>query len=81
MRPTKHYARQASGAGKIKSNYSAGILAYLIESIKAIENRVWVFSYSIEEARQRYAGGRQLLRLAVACLILALLRLAGACYA
>jgi hypothetical protein len=38
---------------------------------------VWVMSYSMEEARQRYADRRQLLRQAGACLALALLRLAG----
>lgn len=38
---------------------------------------VWVLSYRMEEARQRYAGRRQLLRRAGACLALALLRLAG----
>lgn len=43
----------------------------------AIANRVWVMSYSMEEARQRYADRRQLLRQAGACLALALLRLAG----
>ena len=39
--------------------------------------RVWVLSYSLEEARQRYADRRQLLRQAGVCLLLALLRLAG----
>lgn len=43
----------------------------------AIAYRVWVMSYSLEEARQRYADQRQLLRQAGACLALALLRLAG----
>ena len=43
----------------------------------AIAYRVWVMSYSMEEARQRYADRRQLLRQAGACLALALLRLAG----
>ena len=40
-------------------------------------SRVWVLAYSLEEARQRYADRRQLLRQAAACLLLALLRLAG----
>ena len=39
--------------------------------------RIWVLSYSLEEARQRYADRRQLLRQAAACIALALLRLAG----
>lgn len=43
--------------------------------------RIWVLSYSIEEARQRYANRRQPLRQAGACLLLALLRLSGARYA
>ena len=43
----------------------------------AIAYRLWVMSYSVEEARQRYADRRQLLRQAGACLALALLRLAG----
>lgn len=43
----------------------------------AIAYRLWVMSYSMEEARQRYADRRQLLRQAGACLALALLRLAG----
>ncbi len=43
----------------------------------AVAYRVWVMSYSMEEARQRYADRRQLLRQAAACIALALLRLAG----
>ena len=38
---------------------------------------VWVQSYRLEEARQRYSSRRQLLRQAGACLLLALLGLAG----
>ncbi len=40
-------------------------------------SRIWVLTYSMEEARQRYADRRQLLRQAGACLILVLLRLVG----
>lgn len=40
-------------------------------------SRIWVLTYSMEEARQRYADKRQLLRQAGACVILVLLRLAG----
>lgn len=42
---------------------------------------VWVLSYRMEEARQRFANRRQLLRQAGACLALALLRLAGVIHA
>jgi hypothetical protein len=38
---------------------------------------VWVLAYSLEEARQRYADRRQLLRQAGACIVLAVLRLVG----
>jgi len=49
-----------------------------ISSVKdRLTSRVWALSYSAEEARQRYADRRQLLRQAGACLILALLRLIG----
>lgn len=48
------------------------------EAIKPdLSCRLWVFAYDLEEARARYADRRQLLRQAGACLILALLRLAG----
>ena len=43
--------------------------------------RVWVVTYCLEESRQSYADRRQLLRQAGACLLLALLRLAGVRYA
>ena len=46
-----------------------------------LASRIWVLSYSLEEARQRYADRRQLLRQAAACLLLALLRLVGVRYA
>ena len=39
--------------------------------------RLWAMTYSLEEARQRYADRRQLLRQAGVCLLLALLRLLG----
>lgn len=38
---------------------------------------VWVLSYRMEEARQRYASRRQLVKQAGACLALALMRQAG----
>lgn len=43
----------------------------------AIAYRVWVMTYCLEEARQRYADRRQLLRQAGACIGLAVLRLIG----
>lgn len=43
-----------------------------------LSENIWALSYRIEEARQRYAGRRQLLRQAGACIGLAVLRLAGA---
>jgi hypothetical protein len=39
--------------------------------------RIWVLTYSMEEARQRYADRRQLLPQAGVCLLLILLRLVG----
>lgn len=42
-----------------------------------IGRTLWVATYAIEEARQHYADRRQLLRQAGACIVLALLRLAG----
>ena len=42
-----------------------------------LTRRVWVLNYSLEEARQRYADRRQLLREACVCVALAMLRLAG----
>lgn len=42
-------------------------------------SRIWVLTYSMEQARQRYADRRQLLRQAWACLALVLLRLVGVC--
>lgn len=80
MNRTNENARRQSGVWKIKSGDNRGIFSYLRESIKALENCAWVLSYSIEEARQRFAGRRQLLRQAAACLILALLRLVGVRY-
>lgn len=38
---------------------------------------VWTLAYSLEEARQRYADRRQLMRQAGACIGLAVLRLVG----
>jgi hypothetical protein len=38
---------------------------------------VWRLAYDTESARERFAARRQLLRQAVACLILAFLRLVG----
>ena len=46
-----------------------------------IASRVWLLAYSLEEARQRYADRRQLLRQAGACLALALLRVAEVLHA
>lgn len=45
---------------------------------RAITNRLWVFTYQLEESRQLYAGKRQLWRQAATCLVLSLMRLAGA---
>lgn len=49
--------------------------------LNSIRNALWVLQYSLEEARQRYADRRQLLRQAAACIALALLRLAGVWHA
>ena len=45
---------------------------------RALTYRLWAVSYSIEEARQRYADKRQLLRQAAACVALSIIRFAGA---
>jgi len=44
-----------------------------------VASRIWVLTYSMEQARQRYADRRQLLRQAWACLVLVLLRFLGVC--
>ena len=49
--------------------------------IDRVTSRAWVLSYRMEEARQRYADKRQLIRQAGVCLILAVLRLVGMNYA
>jgi hypothetical protein len=52
--------------------------AGMAESESAMIGRtIWVATYAIEEARQRYADRRQLLRQAGACIVLSLLRLIG----
>lgn len=45
-----------------------------------MNNRIWLYTYSLEEARQRYSDKRQLLRQAAACIALAFLRLVGVRY-
>lgn len=70
-------ARRQPGAGQIKSDNSTRIFPYLLESIKAFENRAWVLSYTLEESRQRYAESGKVLRAACVCLALALIRFSG----
>lgn len=48
--------------------------------LATLGRRVWLISYRLEEARQRYAGRRHFMREAFACVALALLRLGGARY-
>lgn len=45
--------------------------------LNSIRNALWLLDYSLEDARQRYAGRRQLFRQAAACIALALLHLSG----
>ena len=57
---------------------AASILHFKLNSIR---NFIWLLSYSLEEARHRYAKRRQLVRQAAVCIVLALLRLVGLCHA
>ena len=49
--------------------------------LNSIRNALWLLEYSLEEARQRHAGRRQLFRQAAICIALALLRFVGVRYA
>jgi len=49
-----------------------------VRRANSFTNRLWAVAYSLEEARQRYADKRQLMRQAAACIALSLLRFAGA---
>lgn len=40
----------------------------------SIQHRIWLWQYELEEARQDYASSGQLLKQAVVCTLLALLR-------
>ena len=76
--PTNERALQEPGAGQNRCNYSSDNFADILVSLRArFSSWLWVREYSFEEARQRYADRRQLLRQAAACLLLALLRLVG----
>lgn len=48
--------------------------------LAVLARRVWLIAYTLEESRQCYAGRRQFVREAGACVALALLRLWGARY-
>ena len=39
-----------------------------------ISSRIWLWTYQLEEARERYAAHRYLLRQALVCVALAILR-------
>lgn len=65
-----HGARAANKAYK-RPDFTPGAL------LKKLERAAWIAAYSAEEARQRYADRRQLFRQAGACIVLAVLRLAG----
>ncbi len=76
MIPANGNARLEPGAGQSKSDN--GNFTPTLETIKgAASNFVWVLSYGLEEARQRYADRRQPLRQAAACIALALLQICG----
>ena len=75
--PTNNKGRTAGNRSTPRHDHGA-----IIPSVyRTIACRLWVMSYSMEEARQRYADKRHLLRQAGACLILALLRLVGVIHA
>lgn len=62
----------------IATQPDAARLRVVIVTLKdRFTSAAWLLPYRMEEARQRYSSRRQLLRQAGACLLLALLRLAG----
>lgn len=64
--------------GHCKKNYTRRLDKRLgAKLLASLNSRAWVITYSLEEARQRYADRRQLLRQAAVCLLLALVRLVG----
>jgi len=75
--PTKTNTMRGHGAGTNKSDNSGSIFTYLDKFIKAIQNRISVSIYSLEDARQHYAYTRQLLKQAAACIALYFLRMVG----
>jgi hypothetical protein len=60
-------ALSTSAPFKTPRSYSTNFLGY----------RIWVWTYSMEEVRQRYSDSRQLLKQAAACVALSLLRKVG----
>lgn len=79
MRPRNEKTPNGGQAeGVFKSTSSPSIFAYLGALIK--RNRIWLLSYDLEEARQRYASSGKLIRQAAVCIALAFLRLAGVRY-
>ena len=57
-----------------KRNHTPGSL------LGKLGHAAWVAAYTVEQARQRYAGKGQLFRQAGACILLAMLRLLGVRY-
>jgi len=62
----------------LKKNYTSRRAKSVCAALMAaVSSRIWVLTYTLEEARQRYADRRQLLRQAAVCLMLVFLRLVG----
>lgn len=79
MRPGNEKTPNGGQAeGVFKSTSSPSILAYLGSLFK--RNRIWLLAFDLEEARQRYASSGKLIRQAVVCIALAVLRIAGVRY-
>ena len=83
--PRRENARAANTGADISGNYETDYTPSKREAVKTdlrslIGRRIWILAYTVEEARERFADRRQLLRQAGACIILAVLRLAGRCY-
>ena len=64
-----------------KGNYTPQAKSVGAALMAALSSRIWVHTYTLEEARERYADRRQLLRQAAVCLMLVLLRLVGVRFA
>ena len=78
-------ARAANTGADTAETYTANDTPSEPEAIKTdllslISRRLWLLSYTIEEQRQQFAVSDKLMRQALACVALALLRLVGVRY-